>query len=79
MTMANPKSYNELRPLTDEELEALAVPLSSSDDEDDQCSGTEVEDNLENYFSPSESEYNLIRLKQKALILNNVILCDVKN
>nr|CAI5831944.1 unnamed protein product [Callosobruchus analis] len=57
MTMANPKSYNELRPLTDEELEALAVPLSSSDDEDDQCSGSEVEDDLENYFSPSESEY----------------------
>lgn len=55
--MAKRKCFNDYRKLTQKEIEELAVPLSSSSDEEDPGSGSEIEDNLEKDFSPSESEY----------------------
>lgn len=55
--MSKRKRFEDTRPLTDNELEALVVSINSSDDEEIQSSGSEYENNLENDFSPSESEY----------------------
>lgn len=57
--MSKRKRWEDIRPLTQKELEAwAALPLGESGDEhEEQSSDSEDEDNLENDFSPSGSEY----------------------
>ncbi|KAK9745592.1 hypothetical protein QE152_g6771 [Popillia japonica] len=50
------KKWDDTRPLTERELEEL---LPGESDVEEGSSGSEVEDNLEKDFSPSESVYEL--------------------